>query len=495
MKLNKISLSILGVALLFSMPSCKKFLEQSPDNRAEINTVEKLSQLVSTAYPSRDYITFTEASSDNAEDKGEGIGYLTDVIDLPYAWQDVIGDATNSSTAYWNACYEAIAAANQALESIETNKLGNAALPYKGEALVCRAYAHFMLATLFATPYKIGGTNTAPGIPYVDKPETKVIQPYSRGTVASTYERIRLDLEAGLPLLQASAYKIPKYHFTPEAAHAFAARFYLFTGAWQKVIDHATLAVPGNDFTNNMRQISTTLRLMTYPDFLTNFMGSGQKYNLLLLGTYSTYARFITSSSRIPRHGFGVKMASMFATGKNVTGKALANNVLTFGGIPNYTSYKFKENFYYTTPDIGYPYLTFAGLTVDEALMNRAEAYAELGQNEMALKDINDFYSVRIVGYNPSSDAVTLAKITNFYPAITDAKQGLIRTILDAKKAEFLQEGLRWFDIVRRDITVVHNTIDITGKETFAELKPGDPHRIFQLPLEVKTSGVELNPR
>ena len=127
--------------------------------------------------------------------------------------------------------------------------------------------------------------------------------------------------------------------------------------------------------------------------------------------------------------------------------------------------------------------------------MNRAEAYAELGMDNLALKDINDFYSVRIVNYNPTNDAVTPAKIAAFYLTIADPKQGLIRTILDAKKAEFLQEGLRWFDVIRRDITVVHNTIDITGKETFAELKAGDPRRIFQLPLEVKTSGVELNPR
>lgn len=493
MKINKISFSLVAVALLFSMSSCKKYLEQTPDNRAEINTVEKLSQLVSTAYPSRDYLTFTEISSDNAEDRGEGFGTLYDAIELPYAWQDVIGDATNSSTAYWNACYEAIAAANQALESIETNKLGNGALPYKGEALVCRAYAHFMLATLFATPYKIDGANDAPGIPYVDKPETKVIQPYSRGTVASTYARIAKDLEDGLPLLQASAYKVPKYHFTPAAAHAFASRFYLFTGKWQKVVDHATLTVPGNDFVNNMRLISTSLRTLTYPEFLTSFMGSGQKYNLLLLGTYSTYARFITGSSNA-RHGYGSKMATMFSSGKNVTGRALAYNVLSFG-VPNYTTYKFKENFFNTTPDTGFPYLTFAGFTVDEALMNRAEAYAELGQTELALKDINDFYSVKIVNYSPTNDAVTAGKIANYYPTITDPKQGIIRTILDAKKAEFLQEGLRWFDVIRRDITVVHNTIDITGKETFAELKPGDAHRIFQLPIEVKTSGVELNPR
>lgn len=489
MKVNKLSSLILGAALLMVAPSCKKYLDQAPDNRAEINTVDKLAQLVATAYPSRDYLTFTEAASDNTEDKGVGVGTTSDVFDLPYAWQDVIGDATNSSTAYWNACYEAIAAANQALEAIEKENLGSAALPYKGEALVCRAYAHYMLVNLFATSYQIGGTNTAPGIPYVTKPETKVIQQYSRGTVASVYENIKKDFEEGVKLLSSSAYSVPKYHFTPAAARAFGSRLYLSLGEWQKVVDNATLTVGANDFVNNMRPISTTIRLWTSEEHRTNFMGSSQKYNLLLINAYSTYQR--TTS---PRHGYGANLVKMFQGAFNVTGRTLDNKILSFG-VPNYTSYKYKENFFYTTPSTGFPYLTFAAFTVDEALMNRAEAYAELGQTNLALKDLTDFYSVRISGFNPNTDAITAAKVAAFYPTITDAKEALIRAILDAKKSQFLSEGIRWFDLMRKKMTVVHNNYDAAGFETFAELKPNDPRRIFQLPVEVKLSGIELNPR
>lgn len=489
MKINKLIFFLIGSALIFITPSCKKYLDQAPDNRAEINTVEKLAQLLATAYPSRDYLTFTEAASDNSEDKGVGIGSTSDVIDLPYAWQDVIGDGTNTSTAYWNSCYEAIAAANQALEAIETQNLGSAALPYKGEALMCRAYAHYMLVNLFAKAYNINGDNSSPGIPYVLKPETKVIEQYSRGTVASTYDLIVKDFEEGIKLLSPNAYSVPKYHFTPAAANAFGSRLYLSLGKWQKVVDCATLTVSGNDFISNMRPISTTIRLWATEEHRTNFMSSGQKYNLLLISAYSTYAR-----STSPRHGYGANLVKMFQANGNVTGKGLANQILSYG-VPNYTTYKFKENFFYTTPSTGFPYLTFAAFTVDEALMNRAEAYAELGQTNLALKDLTDFYSVRITGFNPNTDAVTQAKIAAFYPTIADPKEALIRTILDAKKSQFLQEGIRWFDQMRKKMTVVHNNFDAVGKETFAELKPDDPRRLFQLPVEVKLSGVELNPR
>lgn len=228
MKINKLAyIALIGV---FSLTSCDKYLDTAPDNRTEINTVDKVAQLVATAYPEGDYYTFAEAASDNAEDKGSGVGTINDVSSRPYYWQDVLGADRGSPSNYWNKCYEAIAAANQALQAIEKNNFGNAVLPYKGEALVARAYVHFMLVTFYAKTYTIGGTNDSPGIPYVTEPETTVIKQYDRSTVALTYEKIEKDLKEGMLLLSSSAYQVPKYHFTPAAANAFAARFYLFKG-------------------------------------------------------------------------------------------------------------------------------------------------------------------------------------------------------------------------------------------------------------------------
>ena len=53
-------------------------------------------------------------------------------------------------------------------------------------------------------------------------------------------------------------------------------------------------------------------------------------------------------------------------------------------------------------------------------------------------------------------------------------KDALIRAILDAKKAQFLQEGIRWFDLMRKKMTVVHNNYDANGLETFTELFSGE---------------------
>ena len=249
MKFNKyLYYTLTGIVL--TTTSCKKYLEQTPDLRTQLNSTEKVAQLLVSAYPKADYLSFTENSSDNAEDKGPSTEYRTtsasDSWEAAYFWRDFEngGNTVGTTDNYWNATYLAIASANNALDYIAEHPNDATLSPYKGEALVARAYAHFMLVSLYAKTYEVGGTNDSPGIPYVTKPETVVSGKYDRGTVASTFEKIEKDLTEGMPLLKNSAYKVPKFHFTSTAAHAFAARFYLFKGQYDKVIEHANIAFP-----------------------------------------------------------------------------------------------------------------------------------------------------------------------------------------------------------------------------------------------------------
>ena len=97
----------------------------------------------------------------------------------------------------------------------------------RGEALLCRAYNHFVLATTFCKAYSTNADKDL-GIPYIKEPETSVNPQYSRGTVAEVYQNIAADLEEGLPLIDDNIYSRVKYHFNKKAAYAFAARFYLY---------------------------------------------------------------------------------------------------------------------------------------------------------------------------------------------------------------------------------------------------------------------------
>lgn len=165
-------------------------------------------------------------------------------------------------------------------------------------------------------------------------------------------------------------------------------------------------------------------------------------------------------------------------------------------GAPHYTTYIWKEFFYVTdaTANTGFPMLMVPVLITDEALLNRAEAYLELGNNNAAIADMNLFASNRIDNYNVNTHAVTAAKSKQFFLQ-PDEKQALTQTVLQFKQIGFMSMGLRWLDIIRKGITVKHNVIDKDGMETFIELKPEDPRRVFQIPQEAKLSGVEQNPR
>ena len=120
----------------------------------------------------------------------------------------------------------------------------------------------------------------------------------------------------------------------------------------------------------------------------------------------------------------------------------------------------------------------------EEVLLNRAEAYASMENYTDALKDLNLFLSTRIKSYSSSAHSVTEARARTFY-GTSDTKKAIITAILDFKRAEFLHEGMRWFDILRHKLTVVH------GQD---ELKADDPRKVWQIPVEAAAM-LGANPR
>jgi hypothetical protein len=476
------------IAILISVSSCKKYLEQAPDLRATINTPEKVSELLVSAYPRGNYIPFCEAASDNAEDKGIGAtdeGVAAKAVNRD-AWffTDIRSNDVDSPDFYWNECYAAIAAANQALASIKNANNPKAYTAQTGEALVARAYAHFMLVTLFSKVYDVSTASSDPGIPYVTEPERVVFAKYSRKTVAYVYEQIEKDLTEGLPLINNNSYKIPKYHFTTSAAHAFAARFYLFKKDYTKVVEHANLVFPSGD-------IKSSLRNFVIPSFTNLEYGARQALytaadnpaNILLQETETGWGR------SFPTYRYSLTNNLLYLTmfGDNVTGANWDYKVS--GREFSLNTSKFAEHFVKTSPssNIGDSYNMVPIFSAEEVLFNRAEANAYLGNTAASLKDLTDFVNKRIIG----GSTVTEAKINSYYnPA--SLKEGIIKTVLDFKRTDYLFEGLRWFDILRYDLPVIHKTADLL---TTITLGPNDPRRVFQIPEQAVLAGIERNPR
>ncbi|HRQ49049.1 MAG TPA: RagB/SusD family nutrient uptake outer membrane protein [Agriterribacter sp.] len=474
------------VVLLAANTGCKKYLEHLPDNRTELNSPEKVSQLLGTAYPQANYMDFCESLSDNVADKGVGEQDITNAD--AYLYKDVTDNQQDSPEYYWNACYAAIAAANHALEACNAAEDPAGYQAQKGEALVARAYAHFMLVTLFSKVYDPATASSDPGIPYVTEPEKVVIKNYERKTVAYVYEMIEKDLLEGLPLLVDQQYTVPRYHFTKAAANAFAARFYLYKKEYAKTVEYAGRVFTTSNITTLLRPWNTTYLTYTYREMWAEYAKATQPANLLLGETPSWWGRYYYST----RYGMTSAIRDDIF-GSNVTGGtwAFRNHTYT-AGTNNYMIPKINEYFVRTSVNasIGVGYIMVPLFTVEEVLFNKAEANNALNNTNDAITDLNSYAAARIVNYSAATHRITETKIKNFY-GTSDLQEGILQTILDFKRAEYVQEGMRWFDILRHKIVVTHRTVE--GE--VIELGENDPRRILQIPESAELSGVDQNPR
>jgi hypothetical protein len=402
----------------------------------------------------------------------------------------------DTPSAYWDACYSAIAHANQALDAID--KLGNPSSlnPQKGEALLARAYSHFMLVNLFSQRYDPATAKTDLGIPYVLEPEKELLKKYTRNSVEEVYANINADIEEGLTYVT-SDYDQPKYHFNKAAANAFASRFFAVIGEWDKVI------TVSNDLGN--KPIS---QLRDYQSYLDVDFNTGQrKYsqesettNLLIASASSIYSRsFYSNRFQLT----GADRDLLFGASTNLANKGYLYRPLSYNGQITIFVPKFVEYFKFTNANagIGQPYDALVLLSNDELFLNRIEAHIMTDQLNLAIEEMDYFLSVRITGYNATTDKVTEAKILAKYPVVdneytpfytlTASQTSYIKAIAEIRRREFIHEGLRWLDIKRFALKVTHKVYNQPDNV----LAKDDLRKAIQLPLHVTNTGVEKNPR
>ncbi|MEP6701319.1 MAG: RagB/SusD family nutrient uptake outer membrane protein, partial [Bacteroidota bacterium] len=316
-----------------------------------------------------------------------------------------------------------------------------------------------------------------------------VIKQYDRKTVKYVYDMVEQDLLNGLRLIDDKVYSVPKYHFTRTAANAFATRFYLFKKDYAKVVQYANLSIPNNNFAPNLRQINTTYNNITdVQQLFAIYAKATENANLLLVETVSWWARRYYAE----RYGMDAAIQSaLFKRPDPLTGANWAIKLYSVSTIHKLVP-KIDEYFVRVSvnADIGTGYVMVPLLTVEEVLFNQAEAYAYMGNSAGAIADLNTYASTRFLNYNATTNNITAAKINSTY-GTTNIRDGLIQAILAYKRTEFIHEGMRWFDILRYQLPVVH---PIFQGQTLT-LTANDPRKVLQIPSSATLSGLALNPR
>lgn len=529
---NKYLFIALCAIVLSSFSSCKKYLDVLPDNRAELNTTEKIAKMLVSAYPQSSYVLATELSSDNVDDYGDANPYTDRFSEQLFNWKEVTETNNDGIDGFWGACYSAIASANAALGAIEAQGNPASLSAQRGEALVARAYSHFLLVNVFAQHYSPTKSATDLGVKYMTTSETTLNPKYTRNTVAEVYDFMIKDIEEGIPLINDASYSnanVAKYHFNRSAANAFAARLYLFRGKdaedWKKAVSYATAAF------NNAP--TAYLRDWAYiAAFSANFANTTREYNSSTLKS-----NFLVST---PASSIGLNFGNYYTGSRYSHGAYIAKNETittqrtpqgTYTTAPGYRvrSYTYSGanldkvllphasyQFEYTDPvaGIGYSHGVSTSITCEEALLTRAEANIQLKNYSAALADMNMFVSNTVTASNPLTETSVNAwangyaystaaastpkkKFNAEFPIEAGTQENMLHAVLYYRRIETLHLGMRWFDVKRYGIEITRRTIvaGAVGPVSTNTLVVRDNRRALQLPQDVISAGLTPNPR
>ena len=524
------SLMLASVAIL---ASCSDQLDTLPDNRTTLDTPKKIAGLLVTAYPDRTPTLFNEWMSDNTDYMGAQNSQGNRGGDQYFFWQEQTEGGNDSPEQVWMLYYEGVYKANEALAAIEdqggpkNDILRNS----KGEALLIRAYDHFILANEFCRPYN-GKTSTKDaGLYYATgiADFSAAAEQSNRGTVADVYAKIAADIEAGIPLLN-DTYEVPKYHFNKQAAYAFATRFYLYYEKWEKAKEYADKLLGSNPAASlrdyRALQAMPLSKSEQAVKIAEAYCSASANCNLLVqtsvsnagmaLAPWLTSKRYTLTNYLSETELF--QSNNIWGTSSNLIWKPFTVN----SGESNFALLmKLPREFEIrnTTTGSGYLRTLNVDFTMDEALLNRAEAEIMLGQNDAACADMTiwmkNFFNTNVT-LTPTSVQTYFKTVPYAYadaakmvpsfkkhisPRFTidaegSVQESLLQCLLNFRRIETVHQGMRWMDIRRYNIEIPRRLIGANGRpsKNLDWLEKDDPRQVVQIPQSIREAGVAGNP-
>ncbi|WP_278571494.1 RagB/SusD family nutrient uptake outer membrane protein [Prevotella melaninogenica] len=524
------SLMLASVAIL---ASCSDQLDTLPDNRTTLDTPKKIAGLLVTAYPDRTPTLFNEWMSDNTDYMGAQNSQGNRGGDQYFFWQEQTEGGNDSPEMVWMLYYEGVYKANEALAAIEdqggpkNDILRNS----KGEALLIRAYDHFILANEFCRPYN-GKTSTKDaGLYYATgiADFSAAAEQSNRGTVADVYAKIAADIEAGIPLLN-DTYEVPKYHFNKQAAYAFATRFYLYYEKWEKAKEYADKLLGSNSAASlrdyRALQAMPLSKSEQAVKIAEAYCSASADCNLLVqtsvsnagmaLAPWLTSKRYTLTNYLSETELFNSN--NIWGTSSNLIWKPFTvnsgeNNFALLMKLPR--EFEIRN----TTTGSGYLRTLNVNFTMDEALLNRAEAEIMLGQNDAACADMTiwmkNFFNTNVT-LTPTSVQTFFKTVPYAYadaakmvpsfkkhisPRFTidaegSVQESLLQCLLNFRRIETVHQGMRWMDIRRYNIEIPRRLIGANGKpsQNLDWLEKDDPRQVVQIPQSIREAGVAGNP-
>lgn len=486
MKPNIIPLSA-ALSLILLLTGCKGFLEEYSQDTVVPTSAKDYSEVlygdayykeVSLPYQYIELMTDdVEAKINTESTQGEdqrrtAYGYFTWQQDPELSPTNVL-----NPDGSWVSLYSQILTANIVIDALETmTGTPDEKAQLEGEAHAVRLNAYFLLANLYGEPYDPATADRAKGVPINDHHYAEDAN-FPRATVAENYAEMTEAVEKAMDAF--SRTKSPRniFRWNAAAVAVLASRVYLHMQDWDNVIKYADEALRLNPALLDLNTLPAPGSDEALPFIRKDNREIDYSYGFNKIPELSTAHPFYFSASE--------DLLSQYEEGDlryyDNKGYFINANRTNVGSwwFPQwkYTIDIVKSDFSEDTRVYGF------AIRSAEAYLNRAEAYAEKGEIDKALADLNTLRRARI-----TPEHAQLAK--------PDSREEMIRMVRLERRRELCFELQRWFDLRRQGMPELHHTyITGRGEETGTEeyiLQARSPRYVIPVPHNVLNSDAVL---
>ncbi|RYF21294.1 MAG: RagB/SusD family nutrient uptake outer membrane protein [Flavobacteriales bacterium] len=479
MKRNNIML--LGLLIVISLSSCKKFLDVTPSNSADaakaIQTPRDaqilmngiMNQMTSSSYYGRNFIMYGEAKGGDATLYSQGRG-----LDAFYTFNH--NPNTNSYSSFWSQIYYCILQSNYLLEEIAKREAAGVTgfNTAKGQALTARALMYFDLVRLYGKAYT--QDKASYGVPLILNKLGYDAKPL-RNSVEQVYTQIVKDLVDAAPLLPKT--KINGY-ISYYANRAILARVYLN-------MDNKPDALLAAEEVINAPSMYTLYTNANWVDSWKSQYGSESIFELNIntlendlgtasLGVYQRNRNVGTTSA------LGFFYASTdFLASLNIGGNTdIRRGIMA------------RDESSATRLGAVYKYSGSTALAGDKSTANNTAVNIKV----IRLSEIYLIAAEAALTANPGKAVGYLNAIRQRNPSLAASTIGTITLdmILEEKRKELYGEGHRYFDMIRTNKSITFND-EFGGITVLPTLRPKTIDRTFyKTILPIPQSEINANP-
>lgn len=478
MKTMKIFKQFLLITLVLSFSACE--LDIEPQTKATINNLLSEPGGIETATNGNyalfkdvlpfsgqgfgdsrnDYTRHLYQMSEFAADNVMYTQFSVDPLYLVFTREHNSGQG--NSSYFWFIAYRMILGTNLIIsnapegESPEADQL-------IGENYFLRAVATFDLLRFFAMPYSHGRDN--PGVVLRrsdDEPNIK-----ARATVGESYDAVIEDLLKAEELMDDSQTRGVEFG-SKLAAQALLSRVYLYMENDEKAIEYANKVIE-----------NSSVRLADRSAYVDNFANASS----------SPESIFVLKFTQADGRGKNGSIGSMYYDDGNNGGWGEVFASETFLDLIRPNTEDVRNDLILTTGGLKNGYdihyiLKFTGqegivnlsspqyLRLSEIYLNRAEAYAKSGSDDLALNDVN---TIRTRAGLPSG---------KLYDAGNLGGRSVLDIVLEERRLELAFEGHRGFDLIRnkRDMNRDYTGIHLENGDTRTVIPWDDDRWAFLIP-------------